>query len=282
MAKGKRGVISLTTDFTSKDGNVGVMKGVIYGINPRACIVDLSHDIPPQDIAAAAYVLRRAYTYFPRGTVHVAVVDPGVGTERRAIAVETGDGFFVAPDNGVLTYVLQELRDRRAKVRIVNLTNSAYWLPSVSHVFHGRDVFAPVAAHLSLGVDIALLGEEIQDPHMLPPLHLEIDSGRITGQVAHIDHFGNLLTSIPQATLTSLANRVSIRVAGRHIDGLRNTFPDGRSGELIAYIDSSNHLAIAVVNGNAQQVLNAQVGQPVDVATSPDQLYDRRNPSQCG
>jgi len=270
MTKGKHSVITLITDFGMEDGNVGVMKGVICGINPCASIVDLSHDISPQDIAATAYVLRRAYTYFPQGTIHVVVVDPGVGSQRRALAVQTAQAFFVAPDNGVLTYVLQELREKGEKTRIINLTNPRYWLPQVSTVFHGRDIFAPVAAHISLGVDIDTLGEEIEDVLMLPPLALEMDHGKIVGQVAHIDHFGNLLTNIPGSDLISLGDRLTISVAEREIRGLRDTFSQGQTGQLIAYIDSSAHLAIGVVNGSAQQLLKSQVGESVEVTSSKD------------
>ena len=270
MARRKHCLITLTTDFGTEDGNVGVMKGVIYGINPYASIVDLSHDIAPQDIAAAAYVLRRAYGYFPQGTIHVVVVDPGVGSERRAIAVQAANALFVAPDNGVLTHILQEFRQRGEKTRIINLTEPAYWLPQISNVFHGRDIFAPVAAHLSLGVEITALGKEIDDVVMLSPLQLEIRQGKISGQVAHIDHFGNLLTNIPQSDLMSLGEWVTIRVAEREIRGLSNTFAHGQTGELIAYIDSSSHLAIAVVNGNAQQLLKIHVGESVEAATPQD------------
>jgi S-adenosylmethionine hydrolase len=270
MMRDERCVITLTTDFGMEDGNVGVMKGVIYSINPDACIVDLSHDIAPQNIADAAYVLRRAYTYFPHGTIHVVVVDPGVGSERRAIALQSTQAFFVAPDNGVLTYVLQELEEKGERIRVIDLTNPAYWLPWVSNVFHGRDIFAPVAAHLSLGVETAALGEEIEDVAMLSPLRLEMRHGKIIGQVAHIDHFGNLLTNIPESNLLSLGDGVTMRVAEREIRGLSKTFAQGREGELIAYIDSSGHLAIAVVNGSAQQLLKCRVGDSVEVAASQD------------
>jgi len=270
MAKGKHCVITLITDFGMEDGNVGVMKGVIYGINPDASIVDLTHDIAPQDIADAAYVLRRAYTYFPQGTVHLVVVDPGVGSERRAIAVQSAQAFFVAPDNGTLSYVLQELREKGQETRIINLTNPVYWLPRVSNVFHGRDIFAPVAAHLSLGVEIHALGEHIEDVVMLSPLRLQMRHGKIAGQVAHIDHFGNLLTNIPDSDLISLGDTVTIKVAQREIRGLSSTFAQGQTGQLIAYIDSSSHLAIAVVNGSAQQLLKSRVGDSVDVTRSQD------------
>ena len=278
MTRDKRSVITLTTDFGMEDGNVGVMKGVIYSINPDACIVDLSHDIAPQNIADAAYVLRRAYAYFPHGTVHMVVVDPGVGSERRAIALQSSEAFFVAPDNGVLTYVLRELRERGERVRIVDLTDPAYWLPWVSNVFHGRDIFAPVAAHLSLGVEIDALGGEIDDVVMLSPLRLELRPGRIVGQVAHIDHFGNLLTNIPEADLLSLGDVIRIRVAEREIGGLSKTFAHGQEGDLIAYVDSSGHLAIAVVNGSAQQLLNCRVADSILVAMSQNRSSQQEAP----
>ena len=268
MTRDKHCVITLTTDFGMEDGNVGVMKGVIYGINPDVRLVDLSHDIAPQNIAAAAYVLRRAYTYFPQGTIHVVVVDPGVGSERLAIAVQSSQAFFVAPDNGVLTYVLRELREKGEKVRIINLINPTYWLPEVSNVFHGRDIFAPVAAHLSLGVGIDLLGEEIGDVVMIAPLLLERGPGKIKGQLAHIDHFGNLLTNIPESDMLSLGDGIMIRVAEGEIRGLSKTFAQGQDGNLIAYIDSSGHLAIAVVNGSAQQLLKCHVADSIEVTTS--------------
>lgn len=258
-------IITLTTDFGMEDGNVGVMKGVILGLNPAATIVDLTHDIPPQDVAAAAYVLRRAYAYFPPRTIHVVVVDPGVGTRRRAIAVHSPDASFVAPDNGVLTYVIQELRAAQREVRIVNLTNREYWLPQVSNVFHGRDIFAPVAAHLSLGVQIDALGTELDDIVTIPLPPLEIHRGKITGQVAHIDHFGNLLTNIPRSDLLPLGDCLIITLAERQIEGLSKAFAQRAHGELIAYIDSSAHLAIAVVNGSAQRLLNSSVGASVEV-----------------
>jgi S-adenosylmethionine hydrolase len=258
-------VITLTTDFGMEDGNVGVMQGVILGLNPEATIVDLTHDIPPQNLAAAAYVLRRAYAYFPPGTIHVVVVDPGVGTDRRAIAAHSPDASFVAPDNGVLTYVIQELRAAQREVRIVNLTNRQYWLPQVSNVFHGRDIFAPVAAHLSLGVQIDALGTELDDIVMIPLPRPEIHRGKITGQVAHIDHFGNLLTNIPSSDLLPLGASLIITLADRQIEGLSKTFAQREDGELIAYIDSSGHLAIAVVNRSAQRLLNSSVGASVEV-----------------
>jgi S-adenosylmethionine hydrolase len=265
MARDKRCVVTLTTDFGMQDGNVGVMQGVILGLNPEASIVDLSHDIPPQRVAHAAYLLRRSYAYFPPGTIHVVVVDPGVGTDRRAIALDGGSALFVAPDNGVLTYILSDLNSAGRPPHIVHLTNPQYWLPQVSKVFHGRDIFAPVAGHLSLGLPIEDLGPPIDDPVTLPPPRFQREPGQLRGQIMHVDHFGNLLTNIPGSDLAALGQHIVTRIDTIDIVGLSGTFGHGRPGDLIAYVDSSGHLAIAVVNGSAQALLHCQVGQPVDV-----------------
>jgi S-adenosylmethionine hydrolase len=265
MAEGKHCLVTLTTDFGMEDGNVGVMKGVILGINPHAAIIDLSHDIPPQGIADAAYVLRRAYEFFPQGTVHVVVVDPGVGTERRPIAMRSRRALFVAPDNGVLTYVLDHAQETADHPQAVHLNNPAYWLPEISHVFHGRDIFAPVAAHLSLGVPIEDLGRRIDDPLLLPAPHLVRQPGKVAGQVMHADHFGNLLTNIPHSDLLSLGQTITTKVGEARINGLCTAFGHARHGEPIAYVDSSGHLAIAVVNGSAQKLLHSREGERVEV-----------------
>ncbi len=265
MAAGRRCLITLTTDFGTEDGNVGVMKGVILGINPDAIMVDLSHDIPPQDVAAAAYVLRRAYGYFPPGTLHLVVVDPGVGTDRRPIAMQSSGALFVAPDNGVLSYVLEHLRSTGDAPQVVHLTDSAYWLSEISNVFHGRDIFAPVAAHLSLGVPIDVLGPRIDDPLTIPPPLLVHQPGKIAGQVMHVDHFGNLLTNILETDLSSLGDQIVTHIGQARVSGLCRTFAQGRQGDLVAYIDSSGHLAIAAANASAQQMLHCGAGDRVDV-----------------
>ena len=267
MAAGKRSLITLTTDFGIGDGTVGMMKGVILGINPDASIVDLTHSLPPQAIPLAAYVLRRAYHYFPQGTIHVVVVDPGVGTDRRPIALHTSHASFVAPDNGVLTYVLGDLDAADPPPRLVHLDDAAYWLPQVSNVFHGRDIFAPVAAHLSLGTPIEDLGPPIDDPVRLPAPHLSRQPGKITGQLMYIDHFGNLLTNIPAADLSSLGNTLTTSVGQAQIHGLSPTFAHGSPGQPIVYIDSSGHLAIAAVNASAQDLLESHVGERVQVTS---------------
>jgi len=278
MADGKRSLITLTTDFGTQDGNVAAMKGVVLGLNPDATIIDVSHDIPAQDIADAAYVLRRAFAYFPPGTIHIVVVDPGVGTGRRAIAVHTDSALFVAPDNGVLSYVLADLELAAQHLRIVHLTNPDYWLPEVSNVFHGRDIFAPVAAHLSLGLAIDKLGPPISDPVTLPEPRFRREPGHIAGQILHVDRFGNLLTNIPGSALTHLGQPIVTRIGTFEIVDLSKTFGSGRPGEPVVYVDSSGHLAIAVVNGSAQAKLQCSVGQPVDVITHDRTSSPGRSP----
>ncbi len=265
MPEGKHTLITLTTDFGMADGYVGVMKGVILGLNRDVTIVDLSHDIPPQGIADAAYVLRRAYEFFPRGTIHVVVVDPGVGTDRRAIAVSSPQALFVAPDNGVLTYVLQHATAAGQQIEAVHLTTPRYWLPKVSHVFHGRDIFAPVAGHLSLGVSLDHLGPKIDDLVILPSPRLERQPRKIVGQVMHIDRFGNVLTNIPYSDVESLGATVTVQLGRLQIRGLKTAFAQGEMRQPIAYVDSSGHLAIAVVNASAGELLNCHLGEPVEV-----------------
>jgi S-adenosylmethionine hydrolase len=265
MAEGRHCLLTLTTDFGMEDGNVGVMKGVILGINPQAAIIDLSHNIPPQGIANAAYVLRRAYQFFPQGTIHVVVVDPGVGTDRRPVAVQSKRALFVAPDNGVLSYVLAHAQETGDHPRAVHLNKTSYWLPEVSHVFHGRDIFAPVAAYLSLGVTIDDLGSRIDDLLALPEPHFIRQPGKLSGQVMHVDHFGNLLTNISRSDLLALGQMITTRVGEARISGLCTAFGHGHNGQPIAYIDSSGHLAIAVVNGSAQELLHSREGERVEV-----------------
>lgn len=258
------GLITLTTDFGMEDGNVGVMKGVIYAINPQARIVDLSHDIEPQKITQAAFVLSRHYRYFPAGTIHLVVVDPGVGSERRALIVQAAEAFFVAPDNGVLTYVVQDARRASRDLHIIDMSNPRFWLYPISPVFHGRDIFAPVAAHLSLGVPALAFGEEVSDLVTFSLPQVERGEGKLKGQVVHIDRFGNLLTNIYRRDLLSF-RKIKVRVRKREIAGLSRTYADGQEGEVIAYIDSSEELAVAVVNGSAQDLLSALVGDEVEV-----------------
>lgn len=253
-------IITLLTDFGWKDGYVGIMKGVILSIAPHATLVDITHDIAPQDVRDAAYVLYTAVPYFPPETVHLVVVDPGVGSERRAIAVRTAQGTFVAPDNGVLSYVLATSPAQA----IVSLTNPRYHLQRVSHTFHGRDIFAPAAAYLAQGVPITALGESVQEPitFPLPPVQIHPD-GSVSGQIIHVDHFGNAITNLRREDIPWPEEHLLIEVGGRVIVGLHKTYAQGQPGKPLALIGSSGHLEIAVPGGNAAQRLNVCIGSEI-------------------
>lgn len=254
-----RPLISLTTDFGLADGYVGAMKGVILGICPRASIVDISHDIRPQGVREAAYVLSTAAPFFPVGTVHLVVVDPGVGTGRRPIAVETERATYVAPDNGVLSLAFSQDSPQVA----VHLTHTGYHLPQVSATFQGRDVFAPAAAHLAAGAVASDLGELIPPDDLVTlPVNrpvLQAD-GWWLGEVLHVDRFGNLVTTFRTGQSPGSG---MIEVAGRRIPVLSRTYGDVKPGELLAYVGSGGYLEIAVRDGNAAAQLSVRVSDPV-------------------
>lgn len=257
-------IITLTTDFGLKDGNIGVMKGVIWRIAPLAQIADLSHLIGPQDIAEAALILARSAPYFPPGTIHVVVVDPGVGTSRRPLAAQLGEQFYVGPDNGALTLLLELAESQDAPTTFIHLDRPEYWLPEVSHVFHGRDIFAPVAGRLAGGTPLQELGTPIDDPVRLSiPKPEQTPHGWI-GQVIHIDHFGNLSTNLRRERL-GLTREVTVHLCGVSIQGLVNAFGDRPPGSLIALFGSTGNLLVSAVNGSAAQRLNARVGEWVEV-----------------
>ncbi len=255
------GIITLITDFGLEDGHVGAMKGVIQGIAPTATLTDITHLVPPQDIRKAAYALLTAYPHFPHGTIHLIVVDPGVGTARRAVAVRTPSATFVAPDNGVLSYVL----DREPALKAVSLTNQRYWHHPVSPIFHGRDIFGPAAAHLAAGVPLEELGEVI-DPDTLVTFPVSRPrrqpDGSIVAHVQVIDSFGNCTTDLPAEWL-SVAPAWVVEVAGRRIQGVRQTFGQVAVGEAVALIDSENYLMIAVRNSSAARDLGLALGDEV-------------------
>jgi S-adenosylmethionine hydrolase len=257
-------LITLLSDFGLKDVYVGVMKGVIAQINPRLTVVDLTHQIPPQNIAAARFNLMNAYPYFPVGTVHVAVVDPGVGSHRRGIALQIDAGFLVGPDNGLFSGVLHQT----GVIAAVELTNSQYWwTPTPSTTFHGRDIFAPVGAHLASGVPIAQLGESI-DPKTLTSLAMgdrTPTASGITGCIQYIDHFGNLVTNIPAAEVQGKTWSV---VVGERIIPSSHTYSDRAPGEVVTLIGSHGWVEIAVNSGSAQQALQIEMGSPVEVVVS--------------
>jgi S-adenosyl-L-methionine hydrolase (adenosine-forming) len=256
--------ITLMTDFGIKDGNVGVMKGVIWRIAPQAQIADLSHLISPQNIPEAALILLRSAPYFPPGAIHLVVIDPGVGTTRRAMAALVGSQYFVGPDNGILTLWLESAAAQELETRFVELDRSEYWLPEVSHVFHGRDIFAPVAAHLARGVPLDKLGAPFADPVLLHlPQPVRTHSGFI-GEIIHMDHFGNLSTNIRQEHLGQPEN-VTVRLGDAEIHGFVKTFGERPPGELVALYGSTGNLIVSVVNGSAAQRLDIRVGDPVQV-----------------
>jgi S-adenosyl-L-methionine hydrolase (adenosine-forming) len=261
-------VITLMTDFGIKDGNVGVMKGVIWGICPTAQISDLSHMIQAQNIREAGYILARSAPYFPKGSIHVVVVDPGVGTERRPMAAQIGDWFYVGPDNGTITSWLERAKQEHWQTDFIELDRPQYWLENISHVFHGRDIFSPVAAHLANGAPLSELGSPFNDP-----VHLELPKPEKThngwqGEVIHMDHFGNVSTNIRVENLGEAMNEkenIIVRLNGVEIKGMVNTFGEQPVGELVALIGSTGNLGIAVVNGNAQERLGTKVGDTVEV-----------------
>ena len=253
-------VITLLTDFGTQDAFVGIMKGVILRINPTVTLVDLSHDIPPQDIVAGALILRSAAAFFPPGTIHVAVVDPGVGSARRALLVETHAAFFIGPDNGLLSLAAPA----ETVVRITHLTNAEYFLQSPSHTFHGRDLFAPTAAHLSLGTAPERFGPAI--PAMarltLPP----VKSGEtgLIGSVIYIDHFGNVITNITAADLQPFSKEgLLVSINTMRIQGIVLSYAAVETGAPAALINSWGLLEIAVRNGSAAQHFGVLVGQPI-------------------
>jgi len=252
-------IITLCTDFGLSDGYVAAMKGVILSLAPEVVLVDISHEITRQSVREGAFVFDSAHRVFPPGTLHLVVIDPGVGGERRAIAVRTKHYIFVAPDNGVLTYALQEAKVLQA----VSLTNRAYWRNNrISDTFHGRDLFAPASAHLINGVPLAELGPPISDlVHLDHTTPTQTEDGRIRGHVIHVDHFGNLVTDIPAALLPPRKTHVVLGSA--RIKGLCSSYASVARGEYLALIGSDGSLEIAVREGNAAQALEADVGDEV-------------------
>jgi putative phosphoesterase len=259
------GILTLLTDFGISDPFVGVMKGVILEIAPQARLVDLTHQVRTQNVRQAAHLLAKSIPYFPPGTVHMAVVDPGVGTNRRALAAQIGANYFVAPDNGLLSPILQGAREQGEQVKIVALDQAQYWLPDPSRSFHGRDIFAPVGAHLVNGLPIEKLGTVIDDPVLLEPIQPQrIDQGWLA-EVVHVDAFGNLITNLSDNAIPDGEMQFRVKIGDQTITGLTRAFAEAEPGTLIATIDSDGALAISVVNGSAQDRLGADIGAPVEV-----------------
>jgi S-adenosyl-L-methionine hydrolase (adenosine-forming) len=257
-------IISITTDFGQLNGFVGVMKGVIWGIAPQAQIADITHDIPPQNVRLGAYALWRAVPFFPPGSIHIAVVDPGVGTHRRPIGAQLGSQRFILPDNGLITPMLEDAEKAGQLIEIVHLNNPAYWLPDVSHTFHGRDIFAPTGAHLAAGVPLQDLGDPVTDPVRLEFSRPVKTAQGWTAHITIIDVFGNLTMDLPAKAIKD-AEGITFSIRDHVIDGLVTSYGHRETGELIALVDSENYIEISVVNGNAARQLGAQIGDPVEV-----------------
>ena len=273
-------IVVFTTDFGLSDAYAGVMKGVALGINPNLRLIDLTHQILPQNVAQGSFLLGINHRFFPDDAIHVAVVDPGVGTDRRPVLLTTPCGTFVSPDNGLLSGVIDRYLESvpesagpvalPSELSAVHLTNPDYWRHPVSHTFHGRDIFTPVAAHLSLGVAPRDMGGPIDHLYYLPLPQPVSQGGAITGQVIYQDVYGNLVTNIPADSLPDV-ELVDVRIKGRSIVGLSRTFNDGTHvGEdgLIALVASHGYLEVALPNGSAAGLLSGGEGEAVTVVSS--------------
>ena len=256
-------IVTLTTDFGLQDAYVGAMKGVIFCIAPHAKVVDISHEIPPQDIAAGGFVLGCAYRYFPAGSIHVAVVDPGVGSTRRGIVVEAGRYRFVGPDNGIFSPVYAAERVER----IVEIRNPDLMRPAVSTTFHGRDVFAPAAAHLCRGVPVEAFGPPVCDPVRLDMWNVQVGADGVQGSVVHIDRFGNCVTNLSRERIAAACGDGPIRVeAGRRrFERLHATYADVPPGEALVLFGSQDTLEVSINGGRAAEVLGIRRGDAVRV-----------------
>lgn len=253
-------IVTLTTDFGLKDPYVGAMKGAMLSVAPGMAIVDITHLIGPGNILEGAFIMLEACRYFPKGTVHVGVVDPGVGSERKPILVETEDYFFVGPDNGLFSLAASSLGMRGA----IELTNKKFFLPEVSSTFHGRDIFGPVAASLSLGADPKEFGTELGKICALDIPRPSIDGDGVAGEVIYVDSFGNLITNIRQEDVDAPGSCV-VSIKGIALNGVKKTYSMAKESEPLALIGSSGYLEVAVNSGSASGVLKAGVGEKVRV-----------------
>lgn len=271
-------IIALLTDFGTTDAYVGIMKAVMMRIAPNTQFIDITHQIQPQNVNQAAFALLNSYRYFPSSTIFLCVVDPGVGGTRHPVAVNAGGYTFVAPDNGLLTHTLAEIGQFTA----VTLTNSDYQLSPVSNTFHGRDIFAPTAAHLAVGVPLENFGTTITELHQLPKPVLEIEPLQITGQVIYTDHFGNIITSIGELSwsnrdqlifrprfsdttqsLTIYPSQITVEIKDLTLSAIQRTYGETPQNHPLALISSGGFLEIAVNQGNAASRYNITTGVPV-------------------
>ncbi|MDZ7363554.1 MAG: S-adenosyl-l-methionine hydroxide adenosyltransferase family protein [candidate division KSB1 bacterium] len=258
----RSGIITLLTDFGQQDGYAGAMKGVILGLHPTVRLIDISHEVEPHNVLAGAFLLQAHFHYFPPGTVHLAVVDPGVGSERAALACYAGEHFFVAPDNGLLDFCLD-----LPGLQAVRLTQPQYWRQNISYTFHGRDIFAPVAAHLAAGESLNHLGEPAALHRRLPRPDCRLDGTALQGQVVYIDRFGNLISNISTRCLREFSQDqpVTIYLAGHLIGGLSKTYTDVPPHTPLAVIGSFGFLEIAVNLADARRRFAAGYGTSITI-----------------
>jgi len=264
-------IVTLTTDFGSKDSFTGSMKGALLKINPEAHLVDISHEIAPQDIWEAAFALKSAYSYFPRGTIHLAVVDPEVGSGRRPIIVVTDGYYFVGPDNGIFSLIYLESE----RIRVHHVTASHYFLPSAGSTFHGRDIFAPVAGWLSKGTPFGNFGDEIEDYVKLNVPVPKKGQSTIDGHVIHVDRFGNAVTNITFKDIRALLPEgdepgpMNVTIVGKEIKGLKQFYAEAAPGQPAALINSSGHLEIFLFKQNSRTTLAIKRGEAVRLTLQP-------------
>jgi S-adenosylmethionine hydrolase len=252
-----RMVIALLTDFGTKDYFVGAMKGAILSVNENAKIIDITHEIPPQDTHSANFTLRACYKNFPPKTIFVAVVDPGVGSNRRAIVVETDDYYFIAPDNGLLSFVFEEKKN----FRVFELTDKKFFAEKISQTFHGRDIFAPVAAHLSTGVQPNEFGKEVKDfIHHKTARPRKVSAEKVEAEIIYIDRFGNLITNLEGK---DLPEKLSLEVGTNRINKLQNFFAEAEKSEVFMILGSAGFLEIVAFQDSAANLLNAKIGQKI-------------------
>ena len=259
-------LITLLTDFGAADWFAGTLKGVILGLQPRAAIIDLTHEVPPGDVRAAAFALAAACRFFERGTIHLAVVDPGVGGPRPAIVVETRDYFFVGPDNGVLSLALQ----RESVRRIHRLENSKYFRPTISQTFHGRDIFAPVAAHLSRGVSCHRFGRKQENYCELPWPEVRLRPDGFEGEIVYVDRFGNAISNLGNELLEQTSNNWAVRLRHSRLCPVRPFYQAVPTGKPVAVPGSSGFLEISRNGGNAARAFGLKIGMKIRLVSLSD------------
>ncbi len=255
----KNPFIALLTDFGLEDHYVAAIKGVIYSINPEARITDICHTLRPQNILQGAFILKESYRYFPKGTIFVAVVDPGVGTRRNALCVKTENAYFIGPDNGLLGLALREEKSFLAR----KITNSQFFRKPVSSTFHGRDIFSPVAAHLSRRDIFRLVGPQVSKIQLFDISQAKESARAICGSIVHIDRFGNAITNISRKKVPKVTR--SVKIKSLRLKKIHDCFAEGGEGQLIAVWNSSDLLEFAVPNGNAEKKFALKLGDRAEI-----------------